>query len=259
MKREATSYTVGQVSDLAGVTVRALHHYDQIGLLSPSGRSDSGYRRYEGSDLERLQQILLYRELGFPLEKIATILDDPGADAAVHLGRQRELLVGRIARLQMMVAAVDKELEAEKMGIQLTPEERFELWGDFNPDDYAEEAEERWGGSEIYKESQRRAAQYTKDEWHAVKAESDDISRRLVEAMESGESADGETAMGLAEEHRQHIGRWFYDCGHDAHEGLGEMYVEDPRFRATYEEMAKGLATYLRDAIRANAGRTEAM
>jgi MerR family transcriptional regulator, thiopeptide resistance regulator len=77
MKKEAVGYTVGQVADLAGVTIRTLHHYDHIGLLTPSGRSDSGYRRYEHADLERLQQVLLYRELGFPLEEIATILDDP--------------------------------------------------------------------------------------------------------------------------------------------------------------------------------------
>lgn len=255
MKREATSYTVGQVSELAGVTIRTLHHYDQIGLLTPSGRSDSGYRRYDDSDLGRLQQILLYRELGFPLEEIATILDDPGADAAVHLRRQHQLLTGRIARLQMMAAAVEKEMEAQQMGIQLTPEERFEIWGNFNPDDYAEEVEERWGGTEACKESQRRTARYGKDDWLAIKAEAEDIYRRLVEAMRAGEPPEGDTAMGLVEEHRQHINRWFYDCGYGIHSGLGDMCVGDPRFATTYEEMAEGLATYMRAAIHANAAR----
>jgi DNA-binding transcriptional MerR regulator len=258
MKREATSYTVGQVSHLAGVTVRTLHHYDQIGLLTPSGRSDSGYRRYDDSDLGRLQQIRLYRELGFSLEEIATILDDPGADAALHLRRQHELLIGRIARLRMMVGAVERELEAQQTGMSLTPEERFEVWGDFNPDDHAEEAEQRWGGTEPYRESQRRAARHTKDDWLAVKAEAGDIYRRLIEAMRSGERAQDETAMDLAEEHRRHLTRWFYDCGYDIHKGLGEMYAGDPRFTATYEKMAEGLATYVRDAIQANAARAEA-
>lgn len=257
MKREATSYTVGQISDLAGVTIRTLHHYDHVGLLSPSGRSSSGYRRYEEADLERLQQILLYRELGFPLDEIAVILDEPGADEGAHLHRQHVLLTGRLARLQMMVAAVEREMEARQMGIQLTPEERFEVWGKFNPDDHAEEVEERWGATEPYEESRRRTARYTKGDWLAINAEAGDIYRRLIEAMQSGESPDGETAMGLAEEHRKHIARWFYDCGHDVHRGLGEMYVDDPRFTATYEEMAEGLATYLRSAISANAARAE--
>jgi MerR family transcriptional regulator, thiopeptide resistance regulator len=189
--KEAVGYTVGQVADLAGVTIRTLHHYDHIGLLTPSGRSDSGYRRYEHADLERLQQVLLYRELGFPLEEIATILDDPGADAGVHLRRQHELLNGRIARLQMMVTAVEREMEAQHMGIQLSPEERFEVWGDFDPDDYAGEAEERWGGTDAYKESQRRAAQYTKDDWLTIKAEAEAIYGRLIEAMQTGESPQG--------------------------------------------------------------------
>jgi DNA-binding transcriptional MerR regulator len=257
MEREATSYSVGQVSALAGVTIRTLHHYDQIGLLSPSGRSDSGYRRYEDADVERLHRILLYRELGFSLDEIATILDDPDADAVVHLRKQHGLLKERIARLQMMVTAVEKEMEAHEMGIQLTPEERFEVWGDFNPDDYAEEAEERWGGTEAYEESQRRVARYSKEDWLAIQAEAGEIYRRLIEAMRSGELPEGDAATALAEEHRRHISRWFYECGYEIHKGLGEMYVADPRFTSTYEKMAEGLAMYLRDAIRANAQRGE--
>ncbi len=214
------------------MTVRTLHHYDQIALLKPSGRSDAGYRRYDDSDLERLQQILLYRELGFPLEEIAAILDEPGAEPVVHLRRQHQLLMGRIARLQMMATAIEKEMEAQQMGIQLSPEERFEVWGDFNPDDYAEEVEERWGATEAYREARRRTARYSKTDWLTVKAEAEDIYRRLLEAMKLGKRAEGETAMGLAEEHRQHITRWFYDCGYDIHTGLGEMYVADPRFAA---------------------------
>lgn len=114
------SYSVGQVAALAGVTVRTLHHYDEIGLL-PSGRSHAGHREYEDADLDRLQQILFYRELGFPLEEVAALLDDPDADPAEHLRRQHELLTGRIDRLQRMAAAVEHAMEARKMGIKLTP------------------------------------------------------------------------------------------------------------------------------------------
>src|SRR3954464_12407490 len=124
---------VGEVAALAGVTVRTLHHYDRIGLLSPSVRTAAGYRRYTPSDLDRLHQVLVYRELGVPLEEIATLLDDPGADPAEHLRRQHRLLRDRLERTRAMVAAVEKEMEAQSMGISLTPEERFELFGDQDP------------------------------------------------------------------------------------------------------------------------------
>ena len=153
------AHPVGEVARLAGVTVRTLHHYDEIGLLSPSGRTHAGYRRYDDADLTRLQQILFYRELGFSLEEIAGILDDPAADATAHLRRQHELLTARISRLQEMAAAVELALEAEKMGVPLTPEERFEVFGDQDPQQYAEETKERWGGTDAYRESARRAGQ----------------------------------------------------------------------------------------------------
>lgn len=258
MTREATAYTVGQVARLSGATVRALHHYDAIGLLRPTGRSEAGYRSYNDADLERLQQILLYRELGFPLDEIAAIIADPEAGAVEHLRRQHRLLRERIRRLQMMVAAVEREMEAQKMGIQLSPEERFEVFGDFDPDQYAQEVEERWGDTDAYRESQRRVAGYSKQDWLTIKAEGEEINRRFAEAKGSGADPRGVVAMDLAEEHRQHISRWFYDCGYEIHRGLGDMYVGDPRFTATYEVVAEGLATYLREAIHANAARAGA-
>jgi MerR family transcriptional regulator, thiopeptide resistance regulator len=250
-------YSVGQVANLSGVTVRTLHHYDQIGLLSPGRRSPNGYRRYDDRDLDRLRQILFYRELGFPLEEVAALLRDAPADQSVHLRRQHRLLRDRIARLERIVVVVEKEMEARQMGISLTPEERFEVFGDFEPEDYAEEAEQRWGDTDAYRQSQRRVATYSKEDWRELKAQGADIDRRLAAAVGAGASAEGEEAMGLAEEHRMHITRWFYDCGYDIHRGLGDMYVGDSRFAARYEEIASGLAQFLRDAIHANARRAE--
>lgn len=120
------SYTVGEVAKLAGITVRTLHHYDEIGLLQPSDRTDAGYRLYLDEDLVRLQQILFYRELGFSLDEISTILTDPTWDVTESLESQHALLTERIERLGRMVKAVEKELEARHMGINLTPEERFD-------------------------------------------------------------------------------------------------------------------------------------
>lgn len=252
------SYSVGEVARLAGVTVRTLHHYDEIGLLSPSGRTAAGYRRYAGADLERLHQILSYRELGFPLEEIATILADPDADALGHLRRQHALLRERIERLQKMIEAIEHLMEAAQMGIQLTPEERFEVFGDFDPDQYAAEAEQRWGGTEPYRESQRRTASYTKDDWLAVKAGTEGLYRRFVEAMSAGQPAGSPAVMDLAEEHRSQISRWFYECSYEVHRGLGELYVSDPRFTENIDQHATGLARYVRDAIAANATRAGA-
>ncbi|WP_327368199.1 MerR family transcriptional regulator [Streptomyces sp. NBC_01217] len=248
-------YSVGQVAGFAGVTVRTLHHYDGIGLLSPGGRSHAGHRRYDDGDLDRLQQILFYRELGFPLDEIAVLLDDPDADPQEHLRRQHRLLSDRIAALRKMAAAVETAMEARKMGINLTPEEKFEVFGDKDPEEHAQEAERRWGGTATYAESQRRVARYTKDDWKRMQAEVADWGAAYSALMEAGEPATGERAMELAEAHRLHITKWFYECTPEIHRGLGEMYVHDPQFRAYYESMRPGLAEHLRDAIEANAER----
>ncbi|MGC4809079.1 MerR family transcriptional regulator [Micromonospora sp. DT228] len=247
------AYTVGQVAKLASVTVRTLHHYDEIGLLSPSGRTLAGYRRYDDADLQRLQLVLYYRELGFPLEEITAIIDDPAADPAAHLRRQHELLTGRVKRLQEMVTAIEFAMEASKLNIQLTPEERFEVFGDVDPEEHQAEAEQRWGDTEAYRESNRRVSRYTKADWLRYRAENEDWGRRIVAVLASGVPADSPEAMDLAEEHRQLIGRWFYECTYEGHTGLADMYLADERFTAYYENIAPGLAVYLNEAIHANA------
>ena len=250
------SYSVGQVADLAGVTVRTLHHYGRIGLLEPADRSGAGYRQYSDQDLDRLQHILFYRELGFSLEDIASILDQPGASGGEHLRRQHELLQKRIARLTVMVKAVEKEMEAQNMGIQLSPEEKFEIFGPNYSDDYEAEAEQRWGETPAWEQSQSRTAAFTTADWQRVKADGDDLNRRLAAAMTSGAASDSAEAMDLAEEHHRSI-EVFYDCPYAMHRGLGDMYLADERFTRTYEDVAPGLAQWLRDAIHANADRHE--
>jgi DNA-binding transcriptional MerR regulator len=246
---------VGQVAGFAGITVRTLHHYDEIGLLVPGGRSHAGHRRYNDADLDRLQQILFYRELGFPLEEVAVLLDDPDTDPRAHLRRQHELLTARIEKLQKMAEAVEHAMEARKMGMNLTPEERFEVFGDKDPEQYAEEVEQRWGGTEAYAESQRRAARYTKEDWKRVQAEMDDWTERYTALLAAGEPPAGEAAMDLAEEHRGHIGKWYFEVPYEMHRCMGEMYVSDERFKAYYDSLHPGLAEHLRDAITANADR----
>jgi MerR family transcriptional regulator, thiopeptide resistance regulator len=247
------SLPVGAVARLAGVTVRTLHHYDEIGLLRASGRSGAGYRRYSDADLERLQRILFYRELEFGLDEIRTVMTDGETDAIGHLRRQHAMLLDRIERLKRMAAAVEKAMEARTMGINLTPEERLEVFGEFNPDDYAAEAEARWGDTDAFRESRRRASGYTKDDWKRINAQGQVALQQVVDAMRAGKAADSPEAMAGAEAHRQHISGAFYECTSEIHVGLAEMYLADPRFTATYETVAPGLAQYLNDAIKANA------
>jgi DNA-binding transcriptional MerR regulator len=246
---------VGEVAALAGVTVRTLHHYDRIGLLSPSGRTASGYRRYSAADLDRLHQVLVYRELGFPLEEVATLLDDPGADPMEHLRRQHRLLLDRVERDRRVIAAVEKEMEARQMAIPLTPEERFEVFGEHDPARYEAEVQERWGETDAYAQSRRRTAAYTKEDWVRIKAESEDLVQRMASALRAGVAPDAAEAMDLAEEHRQQITADFYDCPPEVHAALGRMYVEDERFTATYEAVAPGLAQWVSTAAQANAAR----
>ncbi|MBB5137046.1 DNA-binding transcriptional MerR regulator [Thermocatellispora tengchongensis] len=252
------SLSVGEVAKLAGVSVRTLHHYDEIGLVRPGGRTRAGYRRYGDEDVERLQQVLFYRELGFPLEEISAILADPSAGTVTHLRRQRELLSMRIRRLEAMVAAVDTALEAHTMDIKLTPRERLEVFGEFRPEDHAAEAERRWGGSAAWQESQRRMGSMTGQDWVRFKDEGALVVDGFLKALADGEPAGGERAMELAEQHRAHITRWCYECTYDIHRGLGDLYVSDPRFTAAYDSQAPGLAAYIREAIHANAERAEA-
>jgi hypothetical protein len=137
------------------------------------------------------------------------------------------------------------------------PEERFELFGDFDFDGYAPVAKERWGETEAYKEARRRTAGYRAADWRAIRAEAGDIEAGLATVLSAGEPADGERAIDLAERHRAHISRWFYQCSPEAHRRLGELYVADWRFTKPFEEIAAGLAEFFRDAIVANAERLE--
>jgi DNA-binding transcriptional MerR regulator len=246
--------TVGQVAALAGVTVRTLHHYDELGLLSPTGRSEAGYRLYSYDDLARLREILIWRTLGFPLTEIAALLDDPGHDRLAALERQRELIEREIERLGALAAAVDDAIAAHVDGTRL---EETTMFDGFDPSEYEEEARERWGHTDAYRESARRAAQYGEADWREIRAEAEAITRELVALMHADQPADGQAARALTERHRRHISRWFYPCSPAMHRALGEMYVDDERFTQTYEREAAGLAAYFRDAIVAGADAQE--
>jgi DNA-binding transcriptional MerR regulator len=252
----ARERTVGEVARLAHVTVRTLHHYDELGLLVPSGRSEAGYRRYSDDDLRRLQQILLFRELGFALDAIQRMMDDPGFDRRQALEAQRALLVEQQARTDTILRGVDRALAELNGGETMSADERFEGFDALNKQ-YEQEVEERWGDTDAYKESMRRTKRYTKEDWKRFQAQNDEATQRWIALKASGKAPTSVEAMDQAEAARQQIDTWFYPCSPTMHRKLAEMYEADPRFTATYEKMATGMCAYVSAAIRANADRQE--
>lgn len=245
------AYKVGDVAKLAHVSIRTLHHYDELGLLTPSERSEAGYRLYTHGDLERLQQVLFYRELGFGLEEIAEMMNDPGFDRTEALIAQRELIAERVLRYEAMLDLIDTTLISSEGGIRMTKEEMFGVFGDFDPAEYEDEVQERWGDTDAYRESARRTKRYTKADWERYKAESEQVTLAIAALMNEGVPADDPRAMEAVEAHRMLIDAWFYPCSKEMHAGLGAMYVSDPRFTQTYDKVAPGLASYICDATAA--------
>src|SRR5690606_32207803 len=225
---------VGDVARLAGVSVRTLHYYEEIGLLRPSRDEASGYRVYTDEDLERLQQVLFFRELGFDLNRIKTIMNAPDFDRHEALLEQRRLLAAKIARLQATLQLVEKTLAAIQGGYRMTKEEMFEVFGDFDPTQYEAEAEARWGDTEAYRESIRRAPTYTKADWKRFATEQKVVHDAIAALIDQGVPPADPRAMDAVERHRLLIDTWFYPCSRQFHAQLAKMYIADERFRKTY-------------------------
>jgi MerR family transcriptional regulator, thiopeptide resistance regulator len=248
-------YTVGAAAELIGVSVRALHHYDRIGLAGPSKRSAAGYRLYTAADLALLQRVVFYRELGLDLADIGELLANPDTTDADHLRRQRELLEQRIARSREMLAVIDKELAARAMGIALTPRERMTVFGGDRLVEHADDARRQWGDTPEFTQRQERTARYTEQDWLRLRTELHAINQGLAAAMADGVPATDPAVLDLAERLREHTHRWFHDCDHAAHAVLAEHYRDNRRSGRNYDEMVPGLSQYVHDAIVANGRR----
>lgn len=247
------TWTVSGVARQTGVTVRTLHHYDKIGLLQPRRRSDAGYRLYAPRDLQRLHQILLWRELGVSLEAIGALLDQPDYDVETVLRDQRAQLVEKHERLAHMIAGVDEALAAHRKERTMTPSKVFKALGEFDPSEFDDEVQQRWGTTDTYAVSAKRTKHYKDADWTAIRAEAAEVYTRAARLMDAGHAPTSPEAGAVAETHRLHIERWFYPCSHAMHAQLAEMYTADPRFAETFESVAVGLAQWFADAVRANA------
>ncbi len=257
-------WTVSELAERAHVTVRTLHHYDEIGLLVPSARSAAGYRLYAEAELERLFRILLYRELGFSLEAIGQLIDAPALETATALRAQRKLLLEQRRKTAAIIHALDRALAAIGKGEKMSEDdilEGFEAFANAPADirareaQYSREVKERWGDTDAYRESMRRARQYSKADWQRMQVEGAANEARMAALLASGAHPEGAEAMAGAEAMRQHIERWFYSCAPELHVCLADMYEADARFTKHFDGRAPGLASFVARAIRANARR----
>lgn len=251
--KKDTELTVSQAAEYLGVTVRTLHHWDAKGLLVPQVRTWSDYRIYTSDDLARGQRILVYRESGVPLAEIPDLLD--GGDERTHLLRQREMLLERRDGVERMLTAVEELLAEVKSGVYtgpVPPDRVREILGpDWDPD-YQREAEERWGGTAEWTQSQEAMSQMGEDDWRAVREEGDAFARALAEAHERGVAPGSEEGNALAERQRRSISRW-YEVSYDRQVILSTMYVGDDRFRTNWTVDGDDHTDYLVELIRANA------
>ncbi|MEU5087557.1 MerR family transcriptional regulator [Streptomyces sp. NPDC021356] len=245
----ADGLTVGQVSTRLGVTVRALHHWDEIGLARPSLRTAGGYRLYTAGDLERLHRIVVYREVGLGLDRIRAVLDDSAADVPGALRAQRTQVAERIERLQQLGAGLDRLIEAHERGLLLTAEQQAAIFGPrWNPD-WAAQARQRYGDTTQWRQYAERSASRSAEEWQAVADAMAGLERALADAMDAGVTPGSPEADELVERHRAVFTSSYFPLTRQMQVCLGRRYEADPAFAAHYDGIRAGLATWFRRII----------
>lgn len=251
------TYTVHQLAEKAGITPRTLRHYDRIGLLKPAELAKNGYRQYGDRELIRLQQILFFRELDFPLEEIQTMIDHPRFDLADAFRYQRGLLELKRKRLGTIIKSIDTTLKSMQ-DQNITDQER-DLYGSLSDGEiqqYKNEAKQRWGGTDAYKQSQERYAKLSKAEIKKMKADSDAFNIELASAVERSVAPESDEFQTLVQKHFEGI-NFFYDCSMEIYRGLADMYVQDDRFAAYYRKYHADLPEKLVQGMRYYADKKE--
>ncbi len=240
------TFSVNKLAKIAGVSVRTLHHYDKIGLLKPLTRTESRYRYYGTAELFRLQQILLYKELDFPLARIAGILDEPGFDMMSALQEHKAELQKRKDRMATLLITIDNTIhQLKNKSKKMDHNEMYKGFSKEQAAAYKKEASERWG-AETIKESEEKILAMNKGQWDLLKQEGDDIYNALIPLM-AGLPSDGKVQQ-LIKRHYEMTGKYF-NVTPEIYRNLGSMYVDDLRFTAFYNKYKTGLAAFIRDAI----------
>ena len=248
MDKSDKVYTVKQLSELAGVSVRTLHHYDQIGLLIPSARSETNYRFYNTDDLLRLQQILFYRELDFSLKEIREVLYAKNFDLIKSLRLQRKSLKQKLGRYETLITTIDKTINKLKNQEGMITDK--EMYEGFTPEEIErnrKEVREKWG-AETLAQTEANIKSMGKQEWGEIKQEADEINLWLANVMHK--SPDDAEVQEIVELHFKHINR-FYEVSKERYLGLSDLYVQDERFKANYDKVKNGLAEFLSKSMKA--------
>ncbi|NLM40478.1 MAG: MerR family transcriptional regulator [Firmicutes bacterium] len=244
-------YTVKQLGDLAGVSARTLRYYDEIDLLKPSAVTEAGYRLYGPDAVDRLQQILLYREMGMGLDQIKRIMNDPQFDLKEALLSHRKSLLQRKAQLEQLLETVERSLAGLEGRIHVTDKEKFEgfkkqLVAD-NEAKYGKEAREKYG-DEAVDASNAKLMGMSPEDWENFKKVEEELIETLRAAMEEGDP-DSDLGLKVGELHRRWLSFTWQSYSAEAHRGLAEMYVADERFKAHYDQYSPGAAEFLRNCI----------
>lgn len=231
---------------LTGVSVRTLHYYDEIDLLEPAFVDErNGYRFYDEKSLQRMQEILFYRELDFSLKTIGEILASPDYDKQKALSKQKQLLTLKKERLERLIEALE---QAEKGEIIMSVFDNNDY--ETVRQQYEKEAKERWGKTDAYKESQTKTANYSKDKWNDILDGMSSVFAEFAECKQSGNTADSDIAQNLVKKLQDYITANFYNCTNEILSGLGQMYVYDERFKNNIDQHATGTAEFVSEAIR---------
>lgn len=244
-------YTVQQLAELAGISARTLRYYDQIGLLKPARINDSGYRIYGGEEIDLLQQILFYKALGFSLEEIKNVVTATDFHRLTALENQREQLLIKREQLDLMLANLEKSIAAQKGEIKMTAREKFEgLKHEMisaNEKEFGQEVREKYG-DEAMDSANAKLSGLSKEKFDEMQALEKELKELLARAMKTEDPA-GELAQRVAALHKKWLLFFWSEYSKEAHAGLAHMYVQDPRFKAYYDEIEPGAAKFLRDAI----------
>ncbi|MEK3889134.1 MerR family transcriptional regulator [Bacillus sp. FSL K6-3431] len=235
---------VKEVANLVGISVRTLHHYDEIGLLIPQETTESGYRIYSEDNLETLQQILFFKELGFPLKKIKEVINSPSFDRQEALDLHRKMLLDKRNRLDQMIATIEKTMKYSKGEIEMSNKEKFEGF-DFSQNPYEQEARERWGDKAVDK-ANAKVESMTKDKKKDFEETFNAIYRKLADIRHiAPESEEAQTGIKEWFEFLNKMG----DYSLNAFKGLGQMYIDDERFTKNIDQFGEGLAKFMCDAM----------
>lgn len=249
-------YTVQKLGELAGISTRTLRYYDEIGILKPARINSSGYRIYGQAEVDRLQQILFYRELGVSLDSIKNIITAPSFDGANALKEHREKLLEKREQLDLLIANVDKTIAVTEGRMKMSNKEKFEGFKqkmiEDNEKKYGKEIREKYGNDTIDK-SNAKLKNMTQEQYEAVTKLAEQVTETLAEAFKTGDPAS-DIAQKAADLHKQWLTFYWSSYSKEAHAGLAEMYVDDDRFKAYYDEKQPGTAEFLRDAIRIYTG-----